>query len=166
MRTAVAIRVPYPADADAGDALQAYTDFGSGTVDTTQPLLQGPAELFARGVLRSAGLGSEVRGETVPESTLAQPRRAPGLGNEVLGETPCGETPSFQEITVQVPPAFGKHKFAMQMVDEAGNPQGAVLAEVQTWVSSEEPPELSDFAFESYDAGTDRLTFSLAKNTE
>src|SRR3990172_9384519 len=130
MRTPVTIRVPYPADADAGDALQVYTDFGSGVIDTAQPLLQGPAELFARGVLRSAGLGSEVLGETVPESTLTQPRRAPGLGNEIMGETPCGDTPSFQEITVHVPPAFGKHKFAVQTVDEAGNPQGAALAEV------------------------------------
>jgi len=183
MRTPVKLRVPYPADADAGDALQVFTDFGLvrartllaphgvpkgslSPVDLTRPLLKAGAGLFIEALRRSQGLGSETLGETVPETTLAQPPRAPGLGDEWLGETPCGETFSYREITVHVPPAFGMHRFAVQLVDEAGNPQGVAPVELGAFVSSEEPPRIREFAFASYDAGNDRLNFNLSKNTE
>jgi len=183
MRTPVKLRVPYPADADAGDALQVFSDFGVvrartlpaphgvpqgslSPVDRTRPLLKAGAGLFVGALERSEGLGSETLGETVPETTLAQPPRAYGLGDELLGETPCGETFSYREITVHVPPAFGMHRFSVQLLDEAGNPQGATPVELEAFVSSEEPPGIHEFAFSSYDAGNDRLTFSLSKNKE
>lgn len=166
MRTTVKLRVPYPDTADAGDGLQVFTDAGSGTVDTTKPLLQRRAELFPKGLRRFGGLGTETLGEAMPGNGAARRPQPPGLGSEVLGVTPCGESPSYRELTVTIRPAFGLHKFEARMLDEAGNPQGEALPLGEFLVSSETPPNLRTFALDSYDAGLDRFTFSFTRNLE
>ena len=166
MRTTLKLRVPYPSPADAGDAVQLYTDRGTGTVDTTKPLLQAPAELFPAGLRRFDGFGSEVFGESVPETGFALPPAPLGFGSEIFGETPFGDALAYREVTVQIPPAFGVHQFKSRMLDEAGNPQGDALPLGEFLVSSEQPPSLKSFAFDSYDSGSDRVTFAFSKNTE
>ena len=183
MRTPVKLRVPYPPDADAGDALQVFTDFGLvrartllaphgvprgslSPVDLTRPLLKAGAGLFTVGLQRFEGHGSEIYGESAYGTGLASPPVRSGHGDEVYGTTPYANVPDYREVTVHVPPAFGMHRFAVQLLDEAGNPQGTAPVELEAFVSSEEPPGIKEFAFSSYDPVNDRLTFSLSKNTE
>ncbi len=166
MKTAVKLRVPYPDDADAGDALQAYSDFGTGTIDTGRPLLKAPAALFSGAVQRFEGHGGEVYGESTYGDGLAQPIAGGGHGDEIYGETAYGDAAAARELIVQVPPAFGMHKFSVQLLDAEGNPQGAALPEIEAMVSSTDPPSLSSFEFDSYDTGGDVLTFRFARDTE
>lgn len=166
MRTTVKVQVPYPELADAGDAVQVFTDLGTGTVDTATPLLQQPAPLFARGLKRFGGFGTEVYGESDPATGFALPPAAPGFGSEAFGESAYAETPSYREVPVKVPPAFGVHKFSARVVDEAGNPQGDALPVGEFFISSERPPSLRSFTFSGFNAGNDRVTFNLARNTE
>lgn len=166
MRTTLKLRVPYPAPADAGDALQIYTDRGTGTVDTTKGLLQAPAGLFPGVLQRFGGFGSEVFGESDAETGFALPPAPLGFGSETFGDTPFGDALAYREVAVHVPPSFGVHKFNARLVDEAGNPQGDAMPLGEFMVSSEEPPSLKSFAFDSYNDVDDVVTFTFTKNTE
>ena len=164
-KTAVKLRVPYPDQADAGDALQIYTDFGSGTVDTGKPLLATPLQLFPGRKKRFEGIGTEVIGVNAVGGLASPPLRS-GIGNEIIGQTPVGAGEPFLDVVVLIPPGFGKYKFAAELVDENGNKQAAALPEVQAMVSSIDPPTVKSFSFGSYDGVTDTVTLDFTKNTE
>lgn len=86
MKQAVTLRVPIDVDWDAGDRLQVYSDFGSGTIDTTKPLVVRGPDMFpgqqqARGVgVRPVGIGRVGDGKAA--------RRRGGIGRSRLGVTP------------------------------------------------------------------------------
>ena len=166
MRTAVKIRVPYPDGADAGDRIQVFTDFGSGTIDLNRPLLAQPKAVFRGARKRFAGHGTEVYGESAYATGRQAPDPGLGHGAEIYGVTPYGTVPETMEIAVTVPPAYGLHKFSGRLMDAAGNPQGAALPEVTVFVSSVQPPGLATFEFVSFDAGTRTATFGFTKNKE
>lgn len=166
MRTTVKLRMPYPDGADAGDRVQVFTDFGSGTIDLTRPLLKHPKAIFRGARKRFAGHGSESYGESSYGTGRQAPEPGPGHGAEVYGVTPYGTTPRTMEVAVTMPPAYGVHKFSARMVDAMGNPQGAALPEVEVFVSSVNPPGLRSLAFASFNAGTRAATFNFVRDSE
>lgn len=163
MRTPVTLRIIVPDDADAGDGVQVYTDFGSGTIDTSRPLLAKPAPIFGADTGRFKRFADFSMSRTFPT-------QRPGTLRETLGDLAFTkglvEFARYVDVTVQVPPNYGMHLFAGQLVDAAGNEQGGLLPEIAVFVSSSEPPTVRRFAFAGYDAGTDRVTFEVAANSE
>ena len=166
MRPAIKIRVPYPAGADAGDRIQVFSDFGSGTIDLDRPLLAQPKAVFRGARKRFAGHGTEVYGESLHGTGRQAPDPGLGHGSEIYGVTPYGTVPETMEIAVTVPPSYGAYKFSARLLDAMGNPQGAALPEVTVFVSSVQPPGLATFAFVSLDAGARTATFGFTKNRE
>jgi len=166
MRTTVKIRVPVPAEADAGDRVQVFTDFGTGTIDTSRPLLKHPKAVFRGARKRFGGHGTESYGESAYGLGRQGPDPGPGHGSEIYGVTPYGVPVETIEVTVSVPPAYGLHKFSARMLDAMGNLQGAALPEVTVFVSSVQPPGLRSFAFASFDSGARTATFTFARDSE
>lgn len=164
MKQTVILRVPIEDDWDAGARLEVFTDFGHGSVDYTRPLLQRGLDLFpgqhgGRGVgVQPVGVGR------VGDHKAARP--AVGIGSSIVGITPVGTAPSYVEIPVSVPAAFGAWKFAVRAVDGQGNVQSEEAVESTVLVSGTEPPPLRTFALDSYDAIKDRLTFWFSRETE
>ena len=165
MKTAVTIKVPVDVDWDGGTRLQVYTDRGSGTVDTNDPLLPRAVEVFP-GQLVSAGYGQQTYGEGAYGFNTPAPPRTGGFGEQVYGDGPYGESEPYVEVTVNLPAAFGKWKFAVEAIDGEGNVQSDPLTEVAQIVSATEPPTVRGFAFGSYASITDQVTFSIVVNTE
>ncbi|MEK6798033.1 MAG: hypothetical protein AABZ12_03630 [Planctomycetota bacterium] len=157
--TAITLRVPYPADADVGDRIQAYTDKGSGTVDFGKPLLARPAAMFAEGTERFHGYGREVYGDGCYGLGFAAPQDG-GHGEETYGDTDYAETAATAEITVQVPAAYRSHKFAVKLIDAEGNVQGGAAPEIAAMVASTDPPETESLSFDSYAGGRVKLAFT------
>lgn len=163
-KQAVTLRVPIHEDWDAGDRLQIYTNFGSGEVDTDKPLLRRPVEIFP-GQQRSRGLGRQPVGiGRVGDFKAARPRR--GLGTTRAGVTPVGTTPAVIEVTVDLPAAFGKWKFAAKAIDRHGNVQSGDLEVIEAVVSGTEPPPLEAFSYNGYDSETDQVSFDFSKGAE
>jgi len=166
MRTTVKIRVPIPEGADAGDRLQVFGDFGSGTIDLNRPLLARPVAVFRGARKRFGGHGTEVYGESVHATGRQGLDPGPGHGSEIYGVTPYGTVPETMEVAVSVPPSYGLHRFAVRLLDQMGNPQGAALPEVTVFLSSTAPPGLASFAFDSFDSGPRTATFVFARDSE
>lgn len=145
------------------DRLQIYTDKGTGTVDTAVELLTEPVAIFpddARDLVEHAGYGEDPYGETpYGGEEVAAPDG--GYGEAPYGEVPYGEDPWMVIVEIQIPQAFGNWKFSAQVIDGAGNPQGA-LTEFTQFVSGEDPPQLASFNFASFNSGTDKVTFNVA----
>lgn len=160
-RVAVQLRVKLADTWEVGDKVQVYTDYGTGTVDTDNPLLPEPIEMFP-GDEPERGLGEGALGEG-SLGGVGPPLHYPGgLGETPLGEVPLGDDEPYITVTAYVPDAFGTWKFAAGAVDEAGNVQGDALEEIEAFVSGEDPPALTVFAFAGYDDDTDKATFSFA----
>ena len=166
MMMPITLRVPYPSAADAGDRLQIYTDFGTGTVDHAKPLLARPIELFPGETKRFAGHGTEAYGQSRYGIGRASPPKGPGHGAERYGSTPHGSVPRSIDLVVEVPPAFGTHKFEVELQDSEGNAQGGSLPQLAAMVSGTRPPTLSSFAYDSYDDVNDLIQFTFTRNTE
>ena len=163
-RQSVTLAVPYDDAWDAGDRLQVFTDFGSGTIDVSQPLLARAVEIFPR-QFPARGLGQQPLG--VGQAGNGKAARPPGkAGRTILGVTPLGTAPPLLDVSVDAPPVFGTWKFAARAADRYGNVQAASLAEATTCVSATEPTPLATFRLASYDAGTDVFTFDVAVGTE
>ena len=165
MKTAVTIKVPIDPDWDGETRLQVYTDRGGGTVDTTDPLLPRPVEVFP-GALRAKGFGRFPLGRgRFGSNKPAYPRNG-GFFDQRFGTGALGRSKPFVRLTVNVPAVFGKWKFAVEAIDAEGNVQSDPITEVARILSAAEPPTIKSFAFGSYDGGTDQVTFSLRVNTE
>jgi hypothetical protein len=161
----VEIRVPVPASAKAGDRLQIYTDFGTGTVDLNQPLLVEPILLLRDATRRvqtfkDSGLKGEMK------SGRPAPRSRERLGTLSGFASGLREFRQTVEAVVHVPAAYGPHKFAARIVDAFGNAQEGPLPEVTVFLSSLHPPGLRSFALADYDSENDRITFSVSRNSE
>jgi hypothetical protein len=164
VKQTVTLRVPIDDDRDGGDRMQVYTDLGTGTVDTAKPLLSRGAEVFP-GYPPGEGLGDDPIGEYAIGDSRP-PLRRTGIGEEELGNDPIGEGTAEREIDVNVPAGFGRLKFAVEVADAYGNVQAGAAQEVTVLVSGTEPSPLRSFTFGSYDAPSDQVTFSFARNAE
>lgn len=163
MRQSVTLRIPVQEGWDGGDRLQVFCDFGTGTLDTTRPLLPEPIEVFP---LRAAAMGVGLQSVGATRADLRAPRRPGTIGQGVVGVTPVGEAPDSVEVTVDLPAAFGAWKFAARAIDRLGNVQSGGLTPITKVVSATEPAPLKSFAFASYDGVTDRVTFAFERNAE
>lgn len=147
----------------AQDRVQVFADWGTGTIDTTRPLLAAPMRLFPADPRELVGH------ETIFDAPMgAMPMSgARAVTIEPTGclENPFGEAMNtlmrFCIVPVAVDQAYGTWKFAVRVQDGAGNQQGA-LQEFSMFLSGEDPPPLSAFAFDSYNAGTDKVVFAVA----
>ncbi len=164
MLTAVTVRIPVPARADGGDALQLYSDFGSGTVDLTRPLLAKPVAVFGAYTHRTprasrySAQGSPRTGRPGQLMESAATQIDPKGGLKLFSE--------YVELTVFIPPVYGWVTFAARLVDAAGNEQSGTLPEIAVFVSASDPPTLRRFDFAGYDAAADGVTFSFELNHE
>ena len=156
----VTLRFEIPEAWDAGDALQVYTDFGTGTIDTTKPLLPKPFEPFPNAV-RTRGYGEHSHGVGC-YGTLKPARPPRGIEHTVWGVTPWGTSPPTIDLVVDVPAAFGLWTFAAVMTDAMGNPQSGAGVTAQVMVSGTDPGPPTLFAFNAFDAGNDVVTFDVA----
>lgn len=159
-RVAVQLRVKLDATWKVGDKVQVYTNYGSGAIDTGNPLLPEPIEILP-GVEPFVGLGGGHLGLGALGESRAPQLHTGGLGGLPLGQGALGGSEPNIIVTVYVADAFGVWKFAAGAVDEAGNVQGDALDEIEALVSGEDPPALTAFAFSGYDDGTDKATFSF-----
>jgi len=147
----------------SADRVQVYTDSGTGTVDADSPLLPVARPLFPFDPLDRVAEG----GYGVSPYGVAGYGGGPvGCGQSGYGIAPYAEGPyagSYEvaHVTVAVIPGYGDWIFAAQAIDGAGNEQGE-LQEFTKFLSGENPPPLSAFAYSSYDSGTDTLTFGVA----
>lgn len=164
MKQAITLRVPIHEDWDAGDRVQVFTDFGTGTVNLTKPLLPRPVSVFP-GKHRARGLGSQPVGSgRVKDGRASRPHR--GIRTTRVGRTPVGNAEPFVALTVNVPAAFGQWKFAVRVVDAFQNVQAGGEQEIEAIVSGTDPMPLRRLDFDSYDGGSDQVTFNLTRNTE
>jgi len=161
MKQSVTLRIPVPDGWDGRDRLQVFTDWGTGTIDTTKPLLPEPIEVF-RLQREAMGVGQQVVGGA--RADLKAGRRPGTLGQGTVGVTPVGQDPETVDVSVELPAAFGPWKFAAQSIDRYGNVQSEALAAITKVVSATEPAGLSGLTFSSYDGGTDRVTFAFERN--
>lgn len=163
-KQSITIRFPYDNGWDAGDRVQVFCDFGSGTIDVSKPLLSRAVELFP-GKTRARGFGQQPLG--VGRFGDGKAARPPGaLGRTIFGVTPFGTAPPLFGVVVDAPPVHGAWKFAARAVDRFGNVQAASLAEKSVYLSATDPTPIGRFALASYDAGTDVVTFDLVMGTE
>ena len=160
----ITVRVPVNDAWDASDRLQVYTDFGSGTIDLTKPLLSRQSGLFT-GQHPARGVGRQPVGRGRVGSGKASRARG-GVGRTRVGRTPVGRTPPFVDLIVDVPAEFGTWKFAVGAVDRDGTVQSGGLQETSLVVSGTDPPPLASFAFDSYDGGNDQVTFDIEQGTD
>jgi len=158
-RVPVKVRVRIADGWRVGDKLQIYTDWGSGTIDTDRPLLPQAMEIFP-GQIKPEGMGTGAMGRGSISGKPSPPYHG-GLGHTPLGVGPLGGSEPYAIVTVYVPDACATWKFAAEAVDEAGNPQGDALEEMEALVSGEEPPPLLAFAFSAYDDVNDKAKFSF-----
>ena len=165
MKTPVTIRVPIDESWDAGTRIQVFTDAGTGTVDENNPLLARARDVFPAG-RRSEGYGLQPYGLGGYGLNTPDPKRSGGFGEPVYEEGPYGDSQARVELTVKIPPAFGKWIFAVKTVDAQGNVQTDPALQISRIVSATEPPTVTDLAFVSYDAVNDRVTLSFTRNTE
>jgi len=158
---AVILRVPIEASWKHSARLQVFTDSGSGTVDTNDPLLADPVEVFPNAV-RPRGIGADPIGAVPIGHGRPATARRKGIGAHPLGSIPIGSGLAVRPVAVMVAEGYGTYKFAAQAVDEAGNAQSAALVEFEEFVSGEAPPPLARLDYASFNAGTDQVTFDLA----
>ena len=164
MKQAITLRVPIHADWDAGDRVQVFTDFGTGTVDLTKPLLARPVDVFP-GRHRARGLGFQPVGRgRVKGGRASRPHR--GIRTTRVGRTPVGNAEPFVALTVNVPAAFGQWKFAVRVVDAFQNVQAGGAQEISAIVSGTDPSPLRRLEYAGYDNVNDQVTFTLTRNTE
>lgn len=162
----VELRIPIPDAAKSGDAVQVYTDFGTGTIDMAQPLLAEPAPVFASGQRRAlTAKDYSAKGSARTGRPPARLREATGSISD-FKKGPKNAFQPFLEVVVRVPAYYGNHKFAAQMVDSAGNAQGGTLPEITVFLSSPNPPGVRSFELAGYDAGLNQVTFNVTRNSE
>jgi hypothetical protein len=142
------------------DRLQLYTDSGTGTIDTERPLLSRPLRMFP-GALPARTSGDHPSGMVPSGADIPAYPHLGGQDEWPAGSIPSGTAVPYIEVPVYVDQGFGTWLFSAEIVDGAGNVQSDPMVEFTHVVSGEEPPALSAFAFASYDAPTDRATFSF-----
>lgn len=163
-RQTIQLRIAIDDAWDAGDRIQVYTDFGTGSVDLTKPLLPQAFDVFP-GEEPSQGYGVQPYGlGRVGDFKADRPHQ--GIGSAIYGVTPYGTAPPFVEVEVDVAAGFGNWKFAIQIVDRDGTPQGGALQEISAVVSGTDPSPLCRFTFNNHDAPSDQVTFDITVNTE
>lgn len=159
----VNLRIPVDDSWRAGDTLQVYTDFGTGTIDTDQPLLPRRIAAFTE---KRAELGyGEFDIHAVPYGLERAPsQRSGGYGDQPYGDgvDGYGGGQPYVEVTVEVDETFGAWKFAAEVADAAGNVQADALTEITHLVSGEDPDPADSFAFNSYDSGNDQCVFDVS----
>jgi len=166
MKHPVVLRIPYPSDADGGDAVQVYSDFGSGTIDTTRPLLPVPVPLFPGRTTRFSGLRSVRLGRTGFAPFTPPPLRAADMASVIHGVTPYPPTTPYREVVVMIPPGFGDYQFQARLTDENGNEQAANFPAITAIVSATTPPTMRRIELGGYDPVGDAVTIDYLKNTE
>jgi hypothetical protein len=159
----VVLWVPIESGWRAGDVLQVFTDWGTGTIDETEPLLTRPVRIFPediRTTVAHPGFGEEEFASSPFGGTLATPRAEDwGFGRDVFAGVAFGDATPFVRVPVQIPADYGTWKFAAQVTDGAGNEQGE-LQEFSQFISSENPPPLAAFGYSGYNEETDKVTFT------
>jgi hypothetical protein len=158
----IRLRIPIDPSWRAADRVQVYSDFGSGTVDTDRPLLNPARRLFPDDP-RDANNGGSIAQNGLCRMALSRrpARRPQGMKKRSPLEASLAGTTRYVFMDVVVPAGYGMWKFAAEAADGAGNPQGG-LNEFQQFVSGEDPPPLSSFAFDSYDDVNDVVSFSFS----
>lgn len=155
----IQLRVPISADWDAGDRLEVFTDFGTGSLDMDTPLLSRAANPFpGEQPAKPVGLRTVGKGR-VGDSRAGRART--GIGQSRVGVTPVGTTPDCIDLEVDVPAAFGPWKFGVRAVDAEGTVQAGGIQEISLVVSGTEPDPPTAFAFNNHDSGSDQVTFDL-----
>lgn len=157
---AVRLRVPVEATWEAFARLQVFTDNGSGTVDTADPLLAEPVQLFPN-AWRPRGIGADPIGAVPIGHGQPETARQKGIGAHPIGSIPIGSGMAIRPVEVRVVEGFGLYKFAARAVDEAGNSQSAELVEMEKLVSGANPPPLARMDYASFDEVDDQVTFDL-----
>ena len=160
----VTLRVPVDDDWDAEDRVQVYTDFGSGMIDMTRPLLSRQRDVFP-GQHHARGFGEQPFGVGRFSDFKAE-RPVSGFEQTPFGVAPFGTPGPFVELTVDVDAAHGKWKFAVKAVDRDGTVQGGALQETSVVVSGTDPPPLARFAFNGYDGVNDQAIFDIEPGTD
>jgi hypothetical protein len=161
----VELRIPIPDAAKAGDRFQVYTDFGTGAIELSSPLLPEPVAIFPGGERRATTAKTfSAKGSAKSGRPAVRIREgAASISSLKLG--PKAFRP-FLEVVVRVPFGYRNFKFAAQLLDAAGNPQAAPLEEITVFLSGANPPSMRSFELAGYDAGIDQLTFNVSRNDE
>ena len=163
MKQRVSLAIEVDATWRTGTRLQLYTDWGTGTIDATQPLLARAAEVWP-GYGPSGGFAVDRFGERGFFDGLPPIRR--GFFDAPFALYPFCEEPAFRRLEVLLPAAYANWSFAAKAIDLVGNEQDAELAESEALISGTQPPAVHRWAFESWDNANSQITFMLVPGVE
>ena len=164
-RLLVSLRVPVQSGWRQRDRVQVYGDAGTGTIDTTRPLLSRRLDMFPRDRREEVAPPGYAR---VPYASVPYGGRGPrvphvaGWARYPYASVPYARGFDFIEVGVRVGQDFGMYKFAAQVIDGAGNVQGS-LVEFSHLISGEDPRALRSFKFDSFDGPSDTVSFSFTE---
>jgi hypothetical protein len=153
----VALAIPVQTSWPYGTRLQVYTDFGTGTIDTSQPLLAAPVDPYA-GRRRPAGFAQAGYGETSYGGSTRRVGRG-GYGGHGHAEVAFGGGQPRVTVVARVRDAYGNWKFAAEAIAPNGDVQTDALEEKQVFLSGRTPQPVKNVAIDSYTAGTLTLTY-------
>lgn len=159
-RQRITLSVAVPDAWDGGTTLQAFCDFGTGSIDFTRPLLARRVEVFP-GRRRAAGYADAPYGDDGYGDFGAPLPPEEGYGEAEYGDAPYGDGERVMMLGVPIPAAYGAWKFTVRAFDEAGNQQNTISPIIDAWISGTETPPVRDFALQSFAAG--RATFSFSR---
>ena len=154
----VALAVPVDPSWAFGTKLQAYSDFGTGTIDTGRPLLAQPVDPYV-GRVKPAGFGQAGYGETSYGTTTRRIGRG-GYGNLPHATVPFGDGARRVTVVARVPDAYGSWKFAVEAISPAGDAQTDALEERAVFLSGRLPGPVKAMAIDSFAGDTLTLTYS------
>lgn len=154
------LQIRCEADWPAGTVVNVFEDRGTGTMDLGYRLNGRPIDCYP-GVVPENGLGQAPLGRTPLGSGV------PGglLGHEDLGAEALGVSRPRVSVFLPLPYVEGQRLIAAVPADLAGNQPVGAPTEFAHELDME-PPGAYNLAYESFDAGTDRFTFSFALHRE
>lgn len=159
-RQRVTLSVAVPDEWDGGTTLQAFCDFGTGSIDYSRPLLARRVEVFP-GRTRAAGYADAAYGDDGYGDFGPPLPPEEGYAEAEYGDAPYGDGERLMRLGVPIPAAYGMWKFNVTAYDEAGNPETSFNPTIDAWISGTEPPPVRDFQLQSFAAG--RATFSFTR---
>lgn len=159
-RQRVTLTVTVPDEWDGGTTLQAFTDFGDGSIDYSRPLLARRVEVYP-GRRRAPGYGDALYGDDGYGDFGAPLPPEEGYADAEYGDAPYGDGERLMMLSVPIPPGYGMWAFNVMAYDEAGNPEISLQPTIDAWISGTEPPPVRDFVLQSFAA--DKATFSFSR---
>lgn len=145
--------------------VQAFTDFGDGSIDETIELFSQALALFP-GVHWVGGYGEVPYGEGTYGGEKAVYAQRGGYGEIPYGEDADGYGEGTPFISLDVPidqDAVGDWLFGVKVIDGAGNVQSDAIVEFTFHVSGQDPDPPQTFDFSSFNSGTSVFTFDIAQ---